>query len=458
MFAFKGKKVLVMGLGLHGGGLESARWFACQGARVTVTDLRNRNVLLPSIKRLEKYPIRYVLGKHRKSDFKKADLIIKNPGVPKNSEFLATARGAGVPIETDISIFLQYCSSPIIAVTGTKGKSTTSSLIFYILKKAGINAFLAGNIQISPLTILSKANRSTPVVLELSSWQLEDISHLKWGPDIAVITNIMRDHMNRYRTLTSYVKSKKLITQHQTNKQFIIANDTNKLSKQIAVSSSARVAWVSTRAISRGMACFIRHGWIYFSSHGKSNPVISLKDIGMPGMHNAENVMAGIAVAKILHVPQLIIQSAVKGFNGIPHRLELVRVLHGRRYYNDSAATIPDATCAALRTIKNGIVLIAGGADKKLHYLAMAKEIKSKVKFTVLLPGTASEKIKSAFNSVRYTKYVVVASLAEALMLARSESAFEDSIVLSPGAASFGLFLNEFDRGNRFKKAVHNLH
>jgi UDP-N-acetylmuramoylalanine--D-glutamate ligase len=453
----KNKKFTVMGLGLHGGGVGVAKWLAQQGAKVLVTDLRDEKILKASIDKLKEFKIEYVLGEHREKDFRTADMIIKNPGVPRESKFLKIARQHHIPIETDMSLFFRMCKTPIIGITGSKGKSTATSIIYEIFKQAGVKPVMAGNIKISPLAILDKVKTNTPVILELSSWQLEDMAHLKRSPNISVITNIFPDHLNRYKSMADYIKAKKIIYQFQSTSDNIVLNYDNLEIKKFIKEIKSQKYWFSTKAFNKENGCFIRSGWIVFRNQGMESIICPVKDIKIPGQHNLENVLASITAAKIYNIDNVPIRKVIKRFKGIPDRLELIRRWKGIKFYNDTTATTPDATIAALNTFGNKVILIAGGTDKRLDYKKLSQIIKDKVAYLVLFKGTASDKIIKHLNSINYKSWQLVENMGQAVDLALSAKKRSSLILLSPAAASFGMFLNEFDRGDQFKKAVKNL-
>ena len=458
-FLLENKRVTVMGLGLHGGGLTTVNWLLKNQARVTVTDLRDEKVLRPVLKKIVKTKkVNFVLGRHRLSDFIISDYIFKNPGVPKESKFLKIARKNHIPIETDLSYFFKFCRSPIIGVTGTKGKSTTATLIYEFLKKSGRRAFVGGNIRISPLIFLSKTNSQIPVVLELSSWQLEDMSHLHRSPHLAVITNILPDHLNRYRSFNEYVKAKKLIIDWQNKTDYAVINFDNKTAWALGKTAKSLRFWFSLRKIKEPNACFVENSWIIFRKNGHGQKICKINEVKLKGSHNLQNILAAVAVAKIFGVNSTPIRSIIRSFSGIPGRLQLIRKYMGREFYNDTTATAPASTMAALSCLKNkNIILLAGGYDKKLPYQALARAIKKKVSKLILFKGTATDKMIKQLKRLNYKNYLVCSNMKQAVESAWDSSDKKSVILLSPGAASFGLFLNEFDRGDQFNQVVKHL-
>jgi UDP-N-acetylmuramoylalanine--D-glutamate ligase len=429
---FKGKKVLVMGLGLNGGGVGVAKFFCKQGAEVLVTDLKTEEKLKESLQKLKDCKkIKYALGGHREADFINADLIIKNPDVPPTSPYLEIAKRHNIAVETDVSLFFKLSNSFIIGITGTKGKSTTSSLIYHILKSKFKRTFLAGNIGVSPLELLPNVKKGDKVVLELSSFELEDT---KQSPNIAVITNILPDHLNRYGTMEEYINTKKIIFKYQTSKDVLVLNAEDPTTKEFVKEAASRV--------------------VLFS-----RPLAKPKNFQLFGEHNLYNLAAATEVAKVLEIQQKDIDKVLKAFKGVSNRQEFVRELNGVKYFNDTTATMPDAVIAAIKTFSqefsNGrLILICGGQNKGLEYEELAEEIKKNVDAIVMLPGTASERIEKLLG---IEKINGVSSMQEAVAMAQKLAKPGDVVVLSPAAASFNLFKNEFDRGNQFVEAVKKL-
>ncbi len=451
----KGKKVVIMGLGINkeGSGVSSALFFARMGAKVLVTDLKPRSFFTAQIKKLSVYKnICFVFGKHNESDFKNADLIIKNPDVPKSSVYLALARKNNIPIHNDWSVFLSLNDNPFIGVTGTRGKSTTTTLIYEMLRNT-VSVKLCGNVGISPLAIIEKIKPQDIVVAELSSWNLQQFDVVKESPHIAVITNLFPEHLNKYKHLQEYYGDKEKIFKYQAKHDALIANRDNKEVVKRVTKAKSRIVWFSQKPF-KGDGAYIKNGHIIFSFAGTLEKVCSVKDIAILGAHNRENVLAAVCVAIISSVSFKDIRTAISGFHGVPNRLELVREVKGVTYYNDTTATSPDAVIAALRALNSkNIILLSGGTDKKLEYSIMAKEFKKYNPKIIFFAGTATEKIKKELK--KYPHILgEVHSMKEAMLLARAHAKKGDTVLLSPGAASFGIFKNEFDRGAQFCKLV----
>lgn len=435
---FKDKRITVMGLGFHGGGAGAARFFVQQGAKVTVTDLKTEKELAPSLRALWKLPIRYVLGKHRKEDFIKTDLVIQNPGVPDSSPYLALARKHHIPVDTDIGIFFELVPrGQIIGVTGTKGKSTTASLIAALLKTKYPRTVLAGNIRTSVFDVLPMVKAGAPVVLELSSWQLEGLAYHKKSPHVAVVTNILQDHLNRYNSFHQYIEAKANILRFQGAHDYAFLNEKLRQYKEFKnIRNKTRQVFFSWRQISSEYVSAWR----------------------LPGLHNLSNLAGALEVARLYKIPKKDVRRALQNFRGLSGRLECIRTLHGIDFYNDTTATAPDATIAALKSFPDPrrVMLIAGGTDKNLDYRSLGQFLEAyPPKAVIFLPGTATKKLESRIRDQGSRKRIFAAhSMQEAIRKAWGMAERGDVVLLSPGAASFGLFQHEFDRGEQFVKAV----
>lgn len=452
----KNKKVLVMGLGLHGGGVSVVKWLAKQGAQVTATDLKARKDLLPSLAKLKVFKIKYVLGKHREQDFKKADLIVQNPGVPADSKFLKVARKAGVPIENEATLFFRHCPASILAVSGTKGKSSLVSLLYHVFKGKFKDTVMAGNIRdVLMLDILPRIKKTTKVILELSSFQLEGLASLKKSPHIAFFTNIMRDHLNRYGTMQNYIKTKLSLIRFQKNNDFCILNADNAYTKHFNKYTKSRVFWFSLKnKVKRG--AYLSDNTSIYVDGKKKEKIFSFDKIHVVADYQREQFLAAIIAGKLFGLKNKIIYQGLKSYKGLHDRLEFLGSFNGVKYYNDTAATMPDAAISALKALgdtkRKNLVLLAGGANKNLIFEEFAAQIVNFCKAVILFKGDASEIIAKRLG--KRLKSLTVQGMEEAVRRAKNTAVKGDMILLSPGAASFGLFKHEFDRGEQFKKWV----
>lgn len=463
MIDLRGKWVVVMGLGLHGGGLGVTRWLLKQGARVTVTDLKNSADLKSSLEQLGDAPVEFVLGEHREGDFVNADLIIRNPGVPRESRYLEIAREHGVPVRMELGLFTELLPrgmEQVVGITGTKGKTTTTLMTGAILKRANPKTVVAGNLRVSALELIDSIDAETPVVLEMSSFQLEEFQELKRSPHIAALTNVYSDHLNRYRDMDEYAWAKAQIFLHQQPHDTVVLNFDNGICTRLRPKAIGKVVWFSrTRAIKQGARR--DRDWLVWTDEAGSHKILSAAEM-IAGEHNVENALAAIAISKAWGADDETVAETLRAFKGVPHRLEVVRELNGVRFINDTTATAPDATIAALNTLAGHggtIYLIAGGSDKGLPYLELARAVVSAEIRVILLDGTATDKIERALLAAEGTSRIIarVETMQEAVERGRASAQPGDVVLLSPGAASFGMFANEFERGDVFREIVTKL-
>lgn len=455
-----GLRVTIMGLGLNGGGLASAAFFASRGSIVTVTDMKDEAALAASIKALEGLPIRYVLGRHDMADFEGADLVIKNPAVRPDSPYLKAARN----LETDISVFLRLSKAPIIAVTGSKGKSTVSSALYHGFVASGRKAFLGGNITVSPLSFISGTSAETPVVLELSSWQLADLKGLGvLKPSVAVLTSMMPDHMNRYSSMEEYMADKRLIYADQDASSYLVANRDDEWNRSFAADAKATTAWYTDAApptVSGSPAAWLEAGTGrgLFSESGDSARAEEIlpAELLVPGAHNRKNLLGAALALRLSGLKASEVSKAMAGFGGVEHRLERFATKDGVAWFNDSAATIPQAVAAALGSFEGPVVLITGGTDKNLDF-EPARSAYRKPRAVILLAGSGTEKLRALLDADAIPYEGPFTELDSAIKAAMAVARSGDTVLLSPGCTSFGMFLHEFDRGNKFKERVRAL-
>ncbi len=465
----KNKNVTVMGLGVNQGGLGVTRFLAQSGANVLVTDLKREYELKSTLNELKEYSdIKYVLGEHRIQDFINSDMIIQNPAVPYNSKYLQIARECGIPIETDLSLFLRVCpSSNLIAVGGTKGKSTVTNLIYHTFFQAEKDVVQAGNIGISVFEVLPDIKPDTIVVLEISSWQLEGLAQtqISFQPHIAVLTNILADHLDRYDSFNDYAASEKLIYKNMGQSDYLITNLDNPVTKNIESEQdiSSNIYWFSTSSkVPRGS--YLEGDKLFFRSISGVTEFCTIKDISLPGIHNISNILAASVVFFINDLPLSPIRNGIKTFSGIANRLEKIRTLREINFYNDTCATTPDATIAAINSFSTEpLILILGGGDKKLDFRGLCEVIKEKLNIIYLVilkhPAyDASEIILTQLQELGLSdKTETCSSMSEAIDVAYQKAVPGTNIILSPSATSFGMFSNEFDRGNVFRQVVNEL-
>ena len=448
----RGKRVLIMGLGLHGSGIASARYAAQQGAIVRVTDLRPAELLAPSITTLQGLPIEYVLGEHREEDFRWAEIVIRVPGVKRTSPFLRIAREHGAQIEQEIALFFHACTGRIIGITGTRGKTTTSMLMYEILRASGARTIIGGNVSgVETLSLLPTITPETQVVLELSSWQLEALEPHKLSPSVAVMTNIYPDHLDTYSGMDEYVAAKANIFRYQHADDLAVFNYDNLWTRRLGEEAPARTWFTS-----------LKLGGSFPRGSSEIAPFV-FTQTPMMGKHNLENILLATTTARLLGIADEVIANTVRNFHGIPHRLEEVAVVNGVRYINDSASTTPVAGRVALEAIDGQVVLVAGGNTKFLPLEDWPETIVQRSRDVILLKGSGTDELIPALqeeaekhriaNPVRGVFDDFTTAMNEAVSLTQPG----DVLLFSPGFTSFGMFLNEFDRGDKFVAYVHKL-
>ncbi|WP_434246285.1 UDP-N-acetylmuramoyl-L-alanine--D-glutamate ligase [Borreliella burgdorferi] len=444
----KNLNFLIMGLGLNGGGVALSRFLLKRGAKLVITDLKSETELALSIDALRDFEdqIRYVLGKHDVNDFKNADIVVKNPGVKPNNKYLKFAKR----IETDISLFLMFNKNPIVAVTGTKGKSTLVSLLYQALKEKYPGVKLGGNIGVSPLSFFDQLDGKSPLILELSSWQLQSLEN--FNPIISIITNVYNDHQNYYLNFDDYIIDKSKIFVNQTS-GIVIIQDQAYYKYFSKFKSKVRVI-----LFSEFNPCdfdqdifYCNEGKVYFND----NLIGSFSD------SRAVFIIPKVItffVSYYLNIDLNRTGQILNNFKGIEHRLEFVKSVQNVMFYNDTASTIPESTVLSVKSLKtkdNRINLIVGGTDKELDFLSFSK-IADIVRTWILIRGSATVKIINILEKSSI-QYFLFDSLRDAVNYAFKISSPGDIVLFSPASASFELFNNEFDRGLQFKNLVNNL-
>jgi UDP-N-acetylmuramoylalanine--D-glutamate ligase len=457
---YKDTNILVMGLGVHGGGLGVARFMARQGAHVRVTDLRTADKMQDSIAALESesfpHPIEYTLGEHREEDFRWADLVVKNQAVPFSSPWVRLARELGKPIEMEFSIFLRLYEGPVLAVTGTKGKSTTATWAWEMVRHWRPDALLAGNLRVSALEALPRIEPGTPVVLELSSYQLEGLEEPRISPHIGAATNLSPDHMDRYKGMDDYGAAKKHIFLYQRAGDWAVLNSDDPIVAAWAEEAPSGIAWFGNGVPTAGaIGVFVREGAFHWHEPGGGITRLAGTDVvRVPGGHNLANAACAATMALLAGAPLEAVRAGLGSFRGVADRLELLRVIGGVRFCNDTTSTTPASTIAALRAVEGPLVLIAGGADKGLDFAEVSRVAAEKTLGVALLEGTATEKMAGQMREAGANVLGRFDSFEEAVQVAWRTAPGGGAVLLSPATASFGMFRNEFHRGERFREIV----
>lgn len=421
------KRVTVYGLGHFGGGIAVCRWLVERGAVVTAVDRQPAEKLAGSIQQLQGLDITFHLGSEDEQDFTQADLVVASPAIAPVNEMLAAARAANVPITTEIKLFVERCPAPIAAVTGTKGKSTTTEMLGRMLR-CRYTTWVGGNIGKSLLADLPKIKADHIVVLELSSYMLEHLRTLQWSPHVAVITMIAPDHLEWHGSFDDYLRAKRTIVEFQTEDDFVLASENSPAAVQIASASKGRR--------------------LLFGTIGRRALALQIA-----GEHNQLNAQAALAAAKVLGVSWDQAQAAVRDFTGLPHRLQIVAERDGVRWCNDSIATIPEAAVVALESFEAGRVLqIVGGSDKHLDMTPLCRALADRARVTLTIGQTGPALAAKVREMNPQATVIEAGDLPTAAAHARQLATPGDVILLSPGCASYGQFTNFQERGEMFAR------
>jgi UDP-N-acetylmuramoylalanine--D-glutamate ligase len=447
-FELRGKRVLVVGLARTG--VATSLFCAVRGAIVTATDTRTENAIGEALPQLRAAGVHLELGGHSKEIFLKQDLIIPSPGVPADAPLLQTARLNGITSWSEIELAGRFLKGRLIGITGSNGKTTTTSLIEHILRSAGVPTILAGNIGTPLISIVEQTNDRTIAVAELSSFQLELIETFR--PNISVFLNLTPDHLDRHHTFEAYGAAKTRIFENQTEADSAVLNADDPATTKHAP-AKPQVFWFSRKQrVAQG--AFVREAEIIFRSDGKEETVLKIQDIPLAGAHNVENVLAAVAATRLSGAEAAAIAKGVRSFSGVEHRLEFVAEIGGVRYYNDSKATNVDAALKALDAFPGRILVILGGKDKGSDYTLLQAPLREKA-ILALLIGAAADKIeKQIAGSVAIER---VGTIERAVEIASHAARPGDIVLLAPACASFDQFENYEHRGRVFKDLVHQL-
>lgn len=430
MMDFKNKRTAVLGLGIEG--TDAINFLLENGAKVTLFDRKNAEEL--DFSGIDKNKIKIILGEnYLRYGLKDFEIVVRSPGVYRFLPAIVEAEASGVKITSPIQIFFEECPADIVGVTGTKGKGTTSTIIYEILKAGGLDVILSGNIGKPYLGLINKLKKNSWVVMEMSSFQLIDMDV---SPHIAVVLNVTLDHMDWHKDIREYVNAKKNIVLHQKASDFAVINEEYDTPKSFAHETKAKVVFFSKQTLAPKFK----------------------KDLLLRGEHNLENIAAAVEVGKIVGISENLIEKTVKEFKGLEHRLELVAEVDGRTFYNDSFATGPQPTIAAIKSFSEPITIILGGSDKGLDYSKLGDVIKNRSNIkNVILIGQIRKKIADTFKGGSFKGGVI--DMGKPAMEEIVKRAFEITpqggvVILSPAAASFDMFKNYKDRGNQFKESV----
>ena len=453
---WNGHRVTVMGLGSFGGGTGLARYLAEQGATVTVTDLKDAADLQGALYALRGLPIRYVLGEHREEDFAEADRVFVNPAVPPTSPYLELARSSGVPLDSELNLFVRQCAGRIVGITGSVGKTTTTSLLGGILRTHDARTLVGGNIGGSLLSRLTDIEPDTPVVLEISSFQLEHLDWLAYSPPVAVVLNLAPNHLDRHGTMAAYQAAKEVILAYQGPDDIAVLNWDDRVVRAMAGRGRGRRLFYSVHeALESGV--YRDGGSLVLASAGERRVLCHESDLRLRGLHNLGNAAAAAAAAAMVGVPAAAISGGLNAFTGLPHRLEWIADKGGVTYYNDSKATTPFSTQCALQAFEQPVLLLAGGYDKGTPFGDLARVMQSRVRIAFLYGNTAP-KLADALQRVPVPPEVLqLPTLDDALNHAAGLARPGEVVLLSPACASYDQFPHYEARGNHFRALVDEL-
>ncbi|MGA2021743.1 MAG: UDP-N-acetylmuramoyl-L-alanine--D-glutamate ligase [Candidatus Sulfotelmatobacter sp.] len=449
----KDKRVLVVGLGKSG--VASALFLKAHGARVTVSDTKSGDELRNEIPTLLDHGITVETGGHGERTFRGQDLIVVSPGVPVDAPLLAQARALGEPVIGEIELAARFLPEPIVAITGSNGKTTTTSLTGGILTAGGLPTLVGGNIGTPAISLAERAKAETVIVLEVSSFQLETIEAFR--PKVAVVLNVTPDHLDRHRTFEAYVDAKARIFENQRGEDFAVLNEDDPTCVTMAGRTQARVFWFSRqKEVKQG--AWVRDGNVLFRDGEGQREIMQVSEVPLKGAHNLENVLAAVCAGALMGCEPENIRQAVREFKAVEHRLEYVATIRGVDYYNDSKATNVDATIKALESFPANIHLILGGKDKGSDYTVLNELLRQRVK-RVYTIGAAAGKIESQIVSAKDGGVEVVhaETLENALRKANAVAEAGDVVLLAPACASFDQFKNYEQRGQVFKEIVGGL-
>lgn len=465
MRSFAGRRITVVGLAREGTAL--ARFLAGQGAIVTVTDSKGADALAENVAALGEWPIHFLLGEHPLT-LLETDVVFVSPGVPLEIPFLVEARRRGVPLSSETRLFVELCPAPVVGITGSSGKTTTTTLVGQMLQASGQTTWVGGNIGRPLIEHLPEIIPADRVVMELSSFQLEFFA--PWAgederglsPAIAAVLNITPNHLDRHPSMADYVAAKKQILLHQRAGDVAVLSFDNAEARALASECRGKVLFFSQREVVK-QGAFLQDEVITLRLDGDEQPVCTVGEIRLLGRHNVDNVLAACALAGVAGADVEAMAAVATTFSGVEHRLELVREINGARWYNDSIATSPERLVAALRSFDEPIVLLAGGRDKHLPWNEAAALILHKVRHLVLF-GEAVPIIDRAVAAERGgdeawggPEITGVSTLEEAVAAAVQVARAGDVVLLAPGCTSFDAFQDFAARGERFRKLVKQL-
>ncbi len=444
---YKDKRVLVCGMAKSG--VSAAKLLNTLGARVTLQDMKKREEIKES-QLLENEGISLFLGANPDDIVLEQDLIVLSPGIPCDLPFILKAEAAGIPVISEVELAYTLTPCPVTAITGTNGKTTTTTLVGQIMQAVKPNTAVVGNIGVSYSGEVSRLTKEDWVVAEISSFQMEKAK--TFCPHISAVLNISPDHLNRHKTMENYIAMKERVFENQGVDDFCILNYSDEVCRKMADKTNARVFFFSSKEpLAEGI--YLAGDMIHFSWDAMDEDLISIHDLQILGIHNYENVMAAAAMAIVAQVPLDTIRQVLRKFSGVEHRIEYVATVDGVDYYNDSKGTNTDASIRAVLAMKKPIVLIGGGYDKGVSFDEWTRLFQGRVKHLILI-GVTAQQIKESAEKFGFTDISICETFAEAVNLCRGKAMEGDCVLLSPACASWGMFDNFEQRGDMFKEQV----
>jgi len=447
------KSVTVLGLGIEG--VDLVRYLAAQGASVTVSDVKSPEELSRRIQQLDGLPVRFSLGGHQAEDITKAEMVFVSQGVSLTLPALIDARQRGVPIGSMTQLFLELCPGPVVGITGSSGKTTTTALVAAMFKAGGRRHVVGGNIGVGLLGLLDQITPETYVVLEMSHTQLETAER---SPHIACVLNVTPNHLDRY-SWEEYTALKLGILKYQTRNDIAVLNLDDEVTCSFATEAPGSVIWFSSRRVPNGDGAFVREGWIIWRRGLVETKLLSTDAVPLLGAHNISNVLAAVAVGGAVGLEFAAMEHAIRDFTPVPHRLELVDRIGGAAYYNDSIATTPERTMAGLSSFHEPIVLLLGGRGKNLPFETLARQAIERCRAVVCF-GEAGPEIEDALRAVAIPVNGAappverVSTLEEAVEVAKRHAHIGDVVLMSPACTSFDSYANFEERGEDFRRIV----
>lgn len=444
------KKVAIIGLGISN--MPLIEFLSNLGARVTGFDKKNEDELGKDIEKLKEKGVNFELGSNYLDKLSNFDVVFRTPSMRVDHPILTKAKSEGAYITSEMEQFIKYCPAKLFCVTGSDGKTTTTTLIYNMLKAEGYTVWIGGNIGTPLFTEIEKIKKEDMVVLELSSFQLMSI---KEPVEVALITNVSPNHLDIHKDMEEYIEAKKNIFKYQRKDDLLVINEDNKVTKSMEKECIGRVLKFSMKEkLKKGAFFYDEHLYI------NEKKVCNMNEVKLKGMHNIENLLAAFCcVSEDISIDSM--EKVAKNFAGVEHRLELVKEIQGVKYFNDSIASSPTRTLAGLKSFDRPVILIAGGYDKNISFDILAKEGISHIKHLILL-GDTKYKIEEAFKNImkdsnQYIPISICNSIEEAVNIAKENAKFGDIVTLSPACASFDMFKNFEERGNKFKSIINNL-